>query len=419
MWQEAAPVSIDGPVVLVGGGLAAVRAAETLRDEGFDGELTLIAAEDELPYERPPLSKGVLTGAEPRTVIFPHPDRLWFDERRIELRLGRTVSAIDPVAQTVTIDGTDQLAYRRLLLATGSSARRLPLPGADADNVFTLRTVADAERLRAALSAGDRNVVMVGAGWIGLEVASAAVGYGNRVTVIEPQAQPLLGALGPDLGAFFAGLHREHGVTLLLGTGVAGFDVGAGVGAGVTTVRTDAGETLAADLVVVGVGARPNVELAEAAGLTVDNGILATAALQTSDPYIYAAGDVANALNPFYGRPVRVEHWENAQSSGPAAAKAMLGQPVSYDHLPFFFSDQYDLGMEFTGLVDGADALVHRGDVAGREFIVFWTARGRVVAGMNVNVWDVSEQIGALIRSGAAVDPAALADPDVPLDGLV
>ena len=176
---------------------------------------------------------------------------------------------------------------------------------------------------------------------------------------------------------------------------------------------------LAADLVVVGVGARPNVELAEAAGLTVDNGIVTTAALQTSDPHIYAAGDVANVMNPFYGRPVRVEHWENAQSSGPAAAKAMLGQPVSYDHLPFFFSDQYDLGMEFTGLVDGADALVHRGDVAGREFIVFWTAGGRVVAGMNVNVWDVSEQIGALIRSGAVVDPAALADPGVPLDELV
>ncbi len=409
-------MNVDGPVVLVGGGLAAVRAAETLRDEGFDGDLTLIAAEDELPYERPPLSKGVLTGAEQRAVIFPHPDRSWFDERRIDLRLGRAVSAIDPTAQTVTIDGTEQLSYRRLLLATGSSARRLPLPGADAANVFTLRTVADAERLRAALASGDRNVVLVGAGWIGLEVASAAVGYGNRVTVVEPQAQPLLAALGPDLGAFFAGLHREHGVSLLLGTGVAGFDT---AGAGVSAVRTDAGQTLPADLVVVGVGARPNVELAQAAGLTVDNGILTTAALQTSDPSIYAAGDVANALNPFYGRPVRVEHWENAQSSGPAAAKAMLGQAVSYDHLPFFFSDQYDLGMEFTGLVDGADALVYRGDVGGREFIVFWTAGGRVIAGMNVNVWDVSEQIGALIRSGSVLDPAALADPGVSLDELI
>ena len=408
-------MDIDGPVVLVGGGLAALRAAETLRDEGFGGELTLISAEDELPYERPPLSKGVLTGADERTVVFPHPERTWFDERRIELRLGRPVSAIDPAARTVTIEGTQHLSYRRLLLATGSSARRLPLPGADAENVFTLRTVADSERLRDALAPGDRDVVLVGAGWIGLEVASAAVGYGNRVTVVEPQAQPLLGALGPDLGAFFADLHRDHGVTLRLRTGVIAFDV---VDGRVTAVRTDAGDAVAADIVVVGVGARPNVELAQAAGLTVDNGIVTTAALQTSDAHIYAAGDVANALNPFYGRPVRVEHWENAQSSGPAAAKAMLGQSVSYDHLPFFFSDQYDLGMEFTGLVDGADALVHRGDVAGREFIVFWTARGRVIAGMNVNVWDVSEQIGMLIRSGGVVDPAALADPAVPLDEL-
>ena len=408
-------MSIDGPVVLVGGGLAALRAAETLRAEGFDGGLTLIAAENELPYERPPLSKGVLTGADDRTVIFPHPDRAWFDEQRIDLRLGRAVTAVEPTAQTVTIEGGDRLAYRRLLLATGSSARHLPLPGADADNVFTLRTAADADRLRRALAAGDRDVVLIGAGWIGLEVASAAVGYANRVTVVEPQAQPLLGALGPELGAFFAELHREHGVTLRLRTGVTGFDVSGGA---VRAVRTDAGDAVAADLVVVGVGARPNVELADAAGLTVDNGILTTAALQTSDPYIYAAGDVANALNPFYGRPVRVEHWENAQASGPAAARAMLGQPVSYDHLPFFFSDQYDLGMEFTGLVDGADAVVHRGDVAGREFIAFWTAGGRVVAGMNVNVWDVSEQIGTLIRSGVVVDPAALADPEVPLDEL-
>ncbi len=404
----------SGSMVIVGGGLAAARAAETLRAEGFDGTVTIVAAEDELPYERPPLSKGFLSGGDAREVIFPH-DRAWYSEQRIELRLGVAATGLDRQTRSLALADGSSLDYRHLLLATGSAARKLPIPGADADGVLSLRTVADSERLKAALAGGGRRLAVVGAGWIGLEVTSAARGYGNQVTVIEPQAQPLLAALGPELGAVFADLHREHGVDLRLNTGVTEFTVSGGR---ITGVRTDAGDEVPADLVVVGVGARPNTELAEQAGLTVDNGIVTDAALHTSDPHIWAAGDVANVANPLLGRQIRVEHWDNANASGPIAAKSMLGQAVSYDHLPFFFTDQYDLGMEFTGVSDGADALVYRGDRAGREFIVFWTAAGRVIGGMNVNVWDVAEPIGALIRSGAVVDPARLADPDVPLGSL-
>ena len=402
--------------VLVGGGLAAAKAAETLRSEGFDGAIHLVAAEPVRPYERPPLSKGVLTGSDDEEVIFVHSQQ-WYVDQGVDLHLSTRATAIDRAAGTVTLsDGTD-LHYDKLLLATGSVPRAIRVPGADLSGVHYLRTKTDSDALKAALSGGGRNVVVVGAGWIGLEVTSAARGYDNAVTVIEPQPVPLRAALGDELGGMFADLHREHGVDLRLGTGVSAF---VGDGGSVTGVTTDAGVTVPADLVVVGVGAAPVVDLAVDSGLPVDNGVLVDASLRTADENIYAAGDVANAEHPVLGRRIRVEHWANAVNSGPAAARSMLGQHVSYDHIPFFYTDQYDLGMEFSGDLGGPafDRIVYRGDRDKREFIVFWTAKGQVLAGMNVNVWDVSDAIGELVRSGRAVDLDRLADEAVELRDL-
>ena len=310
----------------------------------------------------------------------------------------------------------EPIGYNKLLLATGASPRQLEVPGSKLQGIHYLRTMADSAALKQALAPGGRRVVVAGAGWIGLEVAAAARTYGNDVTVIEPESAPLHASLGPELGGVFAALHREHGVDLRLDQGVAGF-WGAGQ---VSAVVTSGGAEVPADVVIVGIGVRPNTRLAEEAGLEVSGGVLVDASLRTSDPDIYAAGDVANAYNPLFGRRIRVEHWANALNGGPAAARAMLGQDVSFDQIPYFFTDQYDLGMEMSGVVTPGeyDEVVYRGDVAGREFIAFWLSDGSVVAGMNVNVWDVTDDIQALIRSGHPVDKARLADPGAPLTGL-
>ncbi|GAA3181725.1 FAD-dependent oxidoreductase [Blastococcus jejuensis] len=400
--------------VIVGGGLAGAKAAETLRAEGFDGRVVLIAAEAELPYERPPLSKGYLLGSAEREKARVH-DAGWYEEHDVELRAGVRATGLDAAGHTVALDTGEELGYDRLLLATGSSARRLTLPGADLDGVRYLRTLPDSDRLLADLAGGGRRVVVVGGGWIGLEVGAAARGYGNEVTVVEPQPTPLHAALGAEMGEVFAGLHREHGVDVRTGTGVRELR---GAGGRVTSVLVDGDAEVPADLVVVGIGAVPNTELAEAAGLEVDRGIVTDAALRTSAPDVFAAGDVASSFHPLYGRHVRVEHWANALNGGPAAARSMLGQAVSYDRVPYFFTDQYDLGMEYSGLGGPDDAVVCRGDVGAREFIAFWLSEGRVVAGMNVNVWDVTDPIQALIRSGAQVPVERLTDPAVPLEDL-
>jgi 3-phenylpropionate/trans-cinnamate dioxygenase ferredoxin reductase subunit len=403
----------DQTFVIVGGGLAGAKAAETLRDEGFDGTVTLLAAEQSLPYERPPLSKGVLSGSDADEVIVVHAAQ-WYAARNTDPRQNARATALDPAARTVTLADGSTVGYDKLLLTTGSVPRKIRVPGADLAGVHYLRTKGNSDELKSTLSAGNKRVVVIGAGWIGLEVAAAARGYGNSVTGIEPQPQPLRAALGDELGGMFADLHREHDVDLRLGTGATEIT---GDGTSVTGVVTDAGDRVDADVVIVGVGARPLTQLAEESGLAVDNGILTDAALRTSDENIYAAGDVANAEHPVLGRRVRVEHWANALNQGPAAAKAMLGQQVSYDHIPYFYTDQYDLGMEFTGDLGGEqfDTITYRGNREGREFIVFWTADGRVLAGMNVNVWDVADDIAALVRSGRAVDLAKLADPEVAL----
>jgi NADPH-dependent 2,4-dienoyl-CoA reductase/sulfur reductase-like enzyme len=403
--------------VIVGASLAGAKAAETLRSAGFAGRVILIGAEAERPYERPPLSKGYLNGSDERETIFVHPAG-WYEEHDVELRLGTRVTGLDVAAREITIEGDERVAYTKLLLATGSTPRRLDLPGADLAGLHYLRSVADSEALREAVSAGDRRIVVVGGGWIGLETAAAARGYGNDVTVVEPQPTPLHAVLGPELGETFAQLHRDHGTSVRVGTGVREL---LGSDGRLTGVVTDHGDELPADIAIIGVGARPNTELAEAAGLAVDNGVVVDAALRTSDENVFAAGDVANAYNPLLGRQLRVEHWANAKDTGPAAARSMLGQHVSHDPVPYFFSDQYDLGMEYAGYAgpDDYDRVVYRGDREAREFIAFWLAGDRVVAGMNVNIWDVNESIQQLIRTGAHVDDAALTDPDVPLDSMV
>jgi NADPH-dependent 2,4-dienoyl-CoA reductase/sulfur reductase-like enzyme len=396
--------------VIAGAGLAAAKAAETLRDEGFDGDIVLLGSEWELPYERPPLSKGLLLGNDSRDSVFVH-DAEWYSSHDVDFRAGVTVTAIDRAATSVILDDSEQLHYDKLLIATGASPRRLSFPGSDREEVLYLRTLEDSERLRNAFQPGTR-VVVAGAGWIGLETTAAARAAGCPVTVLEPQSSVLHDQVGPEVGAVFAGLHREHGVEFRFGEKAAEFRPG--------LVVTDSGAEIPADVLVVGIGAAPNAELAARAGLGVDNGVITDAALRTSDLDVYACGDVANSFNPLLGRRIRVEHWANALNGGPAAARSMLGQSVAYDDVPYFFSDQYDLGMECAGVpAPGTyDQVAYRGDPATREFVAFWLSDGAVVAGMNVNVWDVNEDIQTLIRIGRQPDLARLTNPDIPLADL-
>ena len=409
-------MSADLRNVIVGASLAGAKAAQTLREEGFDGSIVLIGEEAERPYERPPLSKDYLQGKSERESIYVHP-QTWYEDHNVELRLGVAVVGIDREQHEVTMADGEQLGYDKLLLTTGSSPRRLTVPGADLGGVLYLRRVQDSERLKSTLAAAAR-IVIVGAGWIGLETAAAARAADVEVTVLETAALPLLRVLGREVAQVFADLHRAHGVDLRFGAQLAEITGSDGHADG---VRLADGTHVDADAVVVGVGITPNSQLAESAGIEVDNGVLVDASLRSSDPDVYAAGDVANALNPLYGKHIRVEHWANALNQPQAAAKAMLGQSVAYERVPYFYSDQYDLGMEYTGYVepDAYDQVVFRGNTDGREFIAFWLAEGRVLAGMNVNVWDVTDQIQALVRSGTQVDADELADPQTPLDSLL
>lgn len=400
--------------VIAGAGMAGAKAAETLREEGFDGRVVLVGAEPEPPYERPPLSKDYLRG-EAERASFAVLDDGFYAEHDIELRVDCTADRLDLQAHTLHLAGGEPLAYDKLLIATGAQPNRLGVRGGDLDGVLLLRTVADADALREQLGP-DRRVVVVGAGWIGCEVAASARQLGAHVTVIEPMSVPLERVLGPELGGFYRDVHVEHGVEFVLGSGVTEID---GDGRA-QRVRMGDGSELTCDLVVAGIGVKPRIGLAKHAGLDVENGILVDEHLRTSAPGIFAAGDVANAFHPFYGERVRVEHWANALHQGPVAARSMLGrEDAVYDRLPYFFSDQYEIGMEYTGFSHPEDRVVIRGDLAGREFIAFWVdLGGHVVAGMNVNVWDVAESIERLIRSRAVVDVQRLADPGVELDEL-
>jgi 3-phenylpropionate/trans-cinnamate dioxygenase ferredoxin reductase subunit len=387
--------------VIIGAGLAGAKAAEALREEGFDGRVVLIGDEHEQPYERPPLSKEYLRGEAPREKAHVHAPGFYYDHA-IELRTGTTAERIDVHGRRVELAGGESLRYDRLLIATGAEPRRLAVPGAQLDGIHYLRELTDADVLAARLREGGR-LVVIGAGWIGAEVAASARQLGLDVAVVEQAEVPLERVLGREVGQVFANLHRDHGVDLHLGAGLEAFE---GNGR-VERVRLVDGQALDCDFVVVGVGVTPRTALAEEAGIAVSDGIVVSDRLETSVPGIHAAGDVANALHPFYGHTIRVEHWANALNQPQTAARAMLGKTASYDRLPYFFSDQYDLGLEYTGYARDWDEVVFRGDPQSREFVAYWLRDGRVLAGMNVNVWGVTDEIKQAIRSGTGLPAAA------------
>ena len=402
--------------VIIGGGLAGAKAVEALRDSGFDGQIVLFAEEQHLPYERPPLSKEYLAGKKSLT-DFTVQNADWYRDHNVDLRLGSRVSTLDRAEHTVALPDGTTVQYDKLLLATGSASRRPPIPGSDADAVHYLRTYDDAVALNAVLTEGS-SLAVVGAGWIGLEVAAGARQRGVAVTVVETAKQPLVAALGETVGEVFANLHRDHGVDLRLEAQVEEITTTDGHATG---LKMRDGSTVAADAVLVAVGAKPNVELAEQAGLSMgEGGVLVDASLRTSDPDIYAVGDIAAAEHPLFGCRIRTEHWANALKQPAVAATGMLGKPGEYAELPYFFTDQYDLGMEYVGHAPSFERVMFRGDVAGREFVAFWLdGDNRVLAGMNVNIWDVLDDVKALIRSRTSVDPDKLADPQSPLADLL
>jgi 3-phenylpropionate/trans-cinnamate dioxygenase ferredoxin reductase subunit len=405
-------MTTDRTLVIIGASLAGAKAAEGARAAGFDGRVVLVGDERELPYERPPLSKAVLRGeAAPETTRVHDHD--FYTTHDIELLTGRSVEALDPDARRIRLDGGEHLPFTTVVVATGAAPRRLEIPGSDLAGVHYLRSVGDSRQLGAAIRDAHR-VAVIGAGWIGSEVAASARQMGAEVVVVDPLPTPLQRVLGEEIGEVFGRLHDDHGVQLRLRTGVAELR---GTGAVEQVVLSD-GEVQAADLVVIGVGVTPRVELAVAAGLKVDNGIVVDEHLESSVPGVYAAGDVASAWHPHYGRHLRVEHWANALNQGLAAGANAIGRTEPYTRLPYFFSDQYDLGLEYVGHGDPADAVVVRGSLADREFIAFWHRDGVVTAAMNVNIWDVVEDLKAIVAAERPLEPGRLADPAVALADL-
>ncbi|WP_426996375.1 NAD(P)/FAD-dependent oxidoreductase [Pseudarthrobacter sp. N5] len=408
-------------IVIAGAGLAGATAARTLRSEGYSGPITVIGAEQHHPYLRPPLSKEYLLGKAAEDAIPVVPDA-WYVENDVELRLGISVTGVDPEAKSVRLGDGSSLHYSALLLATGALPRQLPLTGTGLSGVTTFRTLDDSRRLRKVLAGGGRNVVMIGSGWIGMELAAAARSYANEVTLLGLEDIPLGAAIGSDLGRFFRSLHESNGVNFRLPASAREI---IGESGSVTGVITDSGELLPADAVVIAVGVAPDTALAAAAGLELRNGILTDASLRTSREGIFAAGDVANALHPFTGEHHRSEHWSNALNGGKIAAKSMLGLDAALDTVPYFYTDQFDVSMEYSGfpaLASGAEPVI-RGSLESKEFIAFWQRDGQVVAGMNVN-WPRSKPtaqkvIKTLITARTVISPDQLTDSGVPLDQLL
>ena len=399
-------------LAIVGASLAGAKAAEAARESGYDGRIVLIGDEAGPPYERPPLSKAVLRGEADPASTRVHPDG-FYEDHDIDLVTDRVV-AIDTATRRVELSDGDTVPFDAAVVATGAEPRRLTVPGADLCGVRYLRTVDDSVRLGEAIRASSR-VAVIGAGWIGSEVAASAREMGADVVLIAPSPVPLGHVLGDEGGEVFRRLHADHGVQLRLGAGV---DALRGAGAVEEVVLTD-GTTEPADLVVAGVGVTPRTGVAAGSGLAVDNGIVADQHLETNVPAVYAAGDVANAWHPHYGRHLRVEHWANALNQGATAGRNVAGWREVYDRLPYFFSDQYDLGMEYVGFGSPTDELVVRGDLDTREFIAFWHRDGVVSAAMNVNVWDVVDDLKAIVAAPRPVELDRLADPSIALGDVV
>jgi 3-phenylpropionate/trans-cinnamate dioxygenase ferredoxin reductase subunit len=400
-------------VVIIGASLAGAKTAETLRSEGYGGQVVLVGEEAVRPYERPPLSKDYLRGEVGRDAAYVHSED-YYDANQIDLRLSTLVTSIEPDQQEVVLDTGERLGYDAAVLAVGAAPRPISTPGADLDGVHYLRSADDSDRLREAIRAAGR-VVVIGAGWIGSEVAASARQMGADVAIVEIAQVPLERVLGPEIGNFYREVHVEHGVDMHLGVGVESLRGSERVEA----VRLTDGTELAADLVVVGVGVTPRLGLAEAAGLTLENGVATDEFLASSAPGIYAVGDVAAAWHPVLERRIRLEHWSSALNQGPVAARNILGAATPYARIPYFFSDQYDIGMEYSGHATSWDQVVFRGDPASREFIAFWLENGLVAAGMNVNVWDVADTIASLVASRHPVDVGRLMDPEVDLASLL
>ena len=399
-------------IAIVGASLAGAKAAEAARDAGHEGRIVLIGDEASAPYERPPLSKEVLRGEKGADAARVHPDG-FYAEYSIELVTDEAVT-LDIAGRTIELAGGAPISFDAAVLATGATPRRLDVPGAGLPGVHLLRTVDDSLRLRDAIQRATR-VAVIGAGWIGSEVAASARQMGADVVLIDPAPVPLHRVLGDEIGAVFRDLHADNGVDLRLGTAVSELR---GTERVEHVVLGD-GREEPADVVVVGIGVDPRTALADGTGIRVDNGIVVDSHLATSVEGVYAAGDVANAWHPHYQRHLRVEHWANALHQGVAAGRSAAGEHETYSRLPYFFSDQYDLGMEYVGESEPGDVLTIRGDLDAREFIAFWQRDGKVTAAMNVNVWDVVDDLKALIAASRIVDPARLTDPDAALAELV
>jgi 3-phenylpropionate/trans-cinnamate dioxygenase ferredoxin reductase subunit len=401
--------------VIVGGGMAGALAAQTLREEGFDGKITLLGQEPNAPYERPPLSKDYLQGKADRDSIFVQPEP-WYAEHAVELSLDSAVTSLEPASRTVTTAAGERLSYDKLLLATGSKPRRLDVPGADLDGVYYLRNVEDSERIKIEFARAKR-VVIIGAGWIGLETAAAARAAGLDVTLLVSGDLPLQHVLGPEVAPIFDELHRSHGVDLRYQTTAVELTGRQGA---VTGVRLSDSTKIDADMIIVGVGVAPRTELAAAAGLKIDNGIVVDEHLRTSDPDIFAAGDIAQTYSPRLGRHIRVEHWANARRQGAVAAKSMLGQDAVDIRPSYFFTDQYDLSMEYTGDIGpaGYDRVIFRRYADSNQMIVFWLYEQRLQAGMNINIWDVADDIERLIQSARPINADDLGNPAIRLATL-
>lgn len=409
-------------MVIAGGGLAGATTAKTLRSEGFTGPITLLASEERIPYLRPPLSKEFLLGKADEDSV-PVMPAGWYEENDVELLLGNPAVGIDAGNRTVTLQDDRTLDYAKLLIATGAQPRQIPLPGAELEGVMTFRTFEDSLRLQSLLRDGGKRVVMVGSGWIGMELAAAARSYGNDVVLLGLEEIPLSAAIGPELGNYFRALHEENGVSFRLPASAAAIE---GKEGQASAVRTNTGEVLPADIVIIAVGVVPDTSLAETAGLRLDNGVVVDSALRSSASDILAAGDVANALHPFTGEHHRSEHWANALNGGKVAAKTMLDQNAALDVVPYFYTDQFTLSMEYSGfptLTSGVEPVI-RGSLDDGSFIAFWLRdgqkeQGEVVAGMSVNMRRVQKPIKSLISGRVPVDVTRLTNPDVPLEELL
>lgn len=404
---------MTSPIVVVGASTAGGSAAATLRQEGFDGPVTLIGAEPHPPYERPPLSKDYLQGHSSQDQLSLWPDGFWA-EHDIEARFGVAASRVDPGRQLVELADGERIGYDQLLIATGGRARRPPIPGIGLAGVCDLRDLADADAIRHRAGRA-RRAVVVGLGFIGCEVAASLRALGLDVVAVEPQPAPLAHALGEEVGAAVAELHRQHGVELALGDAVDHFDGDARFEA----VVTRDGRRLEGDFAVVGLGMEPVTDLVAGTDVAVDDGIVVDELCRASAAGLYAAGDVARHYHPLLGRHVRVEHWQHALKHGAAAARAMLGAGEPYTDVHWFWSDQYDATIQSAGVPHDWDELVVRGDLAAHRGSAFYLAGGRLEAAVALNRPRDVRAATRLIAAGARLDPGELGDENVDLRELV